>query len=231
MTRTLRIIDTGMRAAECNIAMTAALVALHGRGEIGDTLRFHRYQPSVLLGHSQDAEANVDVAYCRREGIAVARRCTGGGAVFMSPHMLAWDVIVARSARARGFDALTGTICGGVAAGLARLGVAARFSPPNAIEIDGRKVSGSSGYAGGTSAVLQGTILCRDETETMAAALRLPLSSLRTGVTCLAKHLPHPPALEDVAAAIAAEVAAALGRTAVREDPTAAELATCGAAA
>ena len=61
-----------------------------------DTIRFHRYERCVLLGRSQIAADAVDRDYCRRRGIAIAHRVTGGGAVYMSPEMLAWDVVVER---------------------------------------------------------------------------------------------------------------------------------------
>jgi glycine cleavage system H protein len=78
-------------------------------------------------------------------------------------------------------------VCGGVAAGLSRLGVAARFRAPNDIAIGGRKVSGSSGYTAGRAAVLQGTVLVTDEVAVMAHALRLaeplPDGTVRAGFT------------------------------------------------
>src|SRR5262245_7776646 len=100
----LRILDTGLNPARWNIAMTAALAAAHGQGTVSDTVRFHRYQRCVLLGCSQDAASAVDVAHCRRNGIDIARRVTGGGAVFMSPSMLAWDVAVDRKTFGAGLE-------------------------------------------------------------------------------------------------------------------------------
>jgi lipoate-protein ligase A len=46
------------------------------------TLRVYRWDPSTLsLGYHQDP-ATVDREYCRREGITVTRRPTGGGAIY-----------------------------------------------------------------------------------------------------------------------------------------------------
>ena len=90
MKQPLRILDTGLKDARWNIAMTAALAELHAEGRIQDTVRLHRYPPCVLLGRSQTMECAADLDHCRRAGVALARRVTGGGAVFMSPRMLAW---------------------------------------------------------------------------------------------------------------------------------------------
>jgi lipoate-protein ligase A len=121
--RALRIIDTGLKPARWNVAMTAALVELHSKGGAGDLVRFHRYPPCVLIGATQKAERVADLEHCRRSGIDLVRRITGGGAVYMSPAMLAWDVIVDCRAFGGPLDALTRRICGGIAAGLSRLGV------------------------------------------------------------------------------------------------------------
>jgi lipoate-protein ligase A len=182
--------------------MTAALAHRHSGGEAPDTLRFHRYPRCVLIGNGQRLAAALDLACCRRRGIEIARRVTGGGAVFMSPAMLAWDMVLDRRRHAGGLDGLTRQICEAVAAGLARLGAAASFAPPNALTIDGRKISGSSGYVEGRSAVLQGTVLIEDDATEMAAALRLPEADLRQRVSCLAASLGAVPAMADVQAAL-----------------------------
>src|SRR5262245_27073118 len=118
MTHPIRIIDTGLGPARWNVAMTAALAELHEKTEISDTLRFHRYPRCVLLGRSQDAGRAANLVYCRSEGIDVARRVTGGGAVFMCPQVLAWDVVVDRAAWATGLEAITRHIGDSIAAGL-----------------------------------------------------------------------------------------------------------------
>jgi lipoate-protein ligase A len=221
----MRIVDTGLRPARWNVAMTAALAQLHAAGRIADTLRFHRYPASVLLGRSQDMEHAADTAYCRRVDIEMARRVTGGGAVFMSPRMLAWDVVIGRSAVASDLEAATCRICKGVASGLSRFAAPARFCPPNDIEMGGRKVSGSSGYIERRSAVLQGTVLIADDMPEMARALRLPEAVLRERVTCLAAAIGQAPPVADVAVALRDGLMQALDRTPVMDQPSAEEMA------
>jgi lipoate-protein ligase A len=206
----LRILDTGLAPACWNVAMTAALVELHGRDAIGDTVRFHRYRACVLIGAGQDLPSAADLEYCRRAGIAIVRRVTGGGAVYMSPAMLAWDVVVDRAAAGGSLDAVTARVCGGVAAGLSRLGAKAGFRPPNDIAIGGRKVSGAAGYAAGRSAVLQGTVLIADEAIAMARALGLPEPALRERTICLAAEIGAAPVLHRVIEAISQGLAEAL---------------------
>jgi lipoate-protein ligase A len=212
MSSPVRILDTGLRPARWNVAMTAALAELHAKGRSPDTVRFHRYPACVLLGRSQDIEAVSDIDYCRRYGIDIARRITGGGAVFISPRMLAWDVVLDRSAFGGNLEAVTRGLCQGVAAGLSRLGVAASFRAPNDIEIGGRKVSGSSGYAEGRSVALQGTVLTCDDALTMARALRIPETALRSRITSLEEALGEVPSLVSIIASITRGIAEALDR-------------------
>jgi lipoate-protein ligase A len=226
----LRILDTGLRPARWNVAMTAALAERHAGGAApGHCIRFHRYPACVLLGAGQDLEQAADVAYCRRAGIEIARRVTGGGAVYMSPGMLAWDVLADRRSHGGDLAAVTHAVCAGVAAGLSRLGVAARFRAPNDIEIGGRKVSGSSGYSAGRSAVLQGTVLIADDVAAMARALRLPEAALRERVTCLEAEIGTAPALPAVAASVTLGLATALQCEPMPGKPGGDELALCEA--
>lgn len=193
MTSPIRILDTGLKPARWNVAMTAALCRRHADGAAPETIRFHRYPACVLLGRSQDPADAVDLDYCEKGGIEIVHRVTGGGAVYMSPRMLAWDVVLDRGSLASDLHTATRRICEGVAAGLSLLGCAARFRPANDIEVGGLKVSGSSGYAEGRSLALQGTILIEDEVPDMASALGIPEAVLRSEVTCVAAALGAPP--------------------------------------
>src|SRR5262245_63854791 len=92
----LRVIDTGLQPPGWNIALTAALAELRSAGGIPDTLRFQRFTPCVLLGRTQDARREVHVDFCRQNGIALARRLTGGGAVYMDAGVLSWQLVAAR---------------------------------------------------------------------------------------------------------------------------------------
>lgn len=201
MTKALRVIDTGVQAARWNVAMTAALAELHGAGRIADTLRFHVYPRCVLIGRHQAAAEAVDRAFCSRNGIDLARRVTGGGAVYMSPGVLAWDLVMPRRSLGA-LDEAAAKICGAVAVGLSRLGLDARFSPPNAIELGGRKVSGASGYADGSSLIHQGTVLIAADLDEMAEALALPAGHLRERLITVKDALDRTPDPREVRDAI-----------------------------
>jgi lipoate-protein ligase A len=218
MTAPLRVIDTAVMPARWNVAATAALTELHGAGRIGDTLRFHRYPACVLIGRHQVLARAIDLECCRRDGIEIARRVTGGGAVYMAPGVLAFDLVIGRKRVGLHLAQATQRIGEAIAAGLSRLGAPARYRPDNEIEVEGRRISGMSGYCDGGTALHQGAILIDTDLRAMADYLRLPpggaphldrLVSAR--MTTIAGYLGRVPAAGEVEAAVAGALARALG--------------------
>lgn len=207
MTNALRVIDTGIASGRWNTASSFALLSAHAQGLSGDVVRVYRFSPCVLLGASQDARRAVDLDACRDDGVEIARRVTGGGSVYMSPEMLAWDIV---TARARTADALCEMIGTALARGLNGLGIAASYVPPAALALAGRKISGAATTSQGRSILHQGTLIERDATAGMARALGLDAKMLATQVTSIAAHGPVP-GQDAVTTALAAAFAEALG--------------------
>ena len=208
MSAVLRVIDTGLMPARVNIALTAALAELHRAGQCPDTLRFHLYPPSVLIGRNEDCDRAVNPGHCRRNNIDIARRVTGGGAVFMSPGVLAWDIVAERRRFGASLGLAAAEICGGFAAGLARLGLPARYRPLNAIEIAGRKISGAAGAFDGPTLAYQGTILVSVDMREMAGALK----HMAEPVTSLAAFFGRDPTMNEIKSVLTAGVADAWRR-------------------
>lgn len=216
MNTPLRVIDTGLNSARWNIAVTAALSELHLAGDMEDTLRLHCYRRSVLLGRHQVLDHAVDRSFCARKAIEIARRITGGGAVYMSPGVLAWDLVMARSGAASLEEAST-KVCGAIAAALAGFGFAARFRPPGDVVIGEQKVSGSAGWHDGGSLIHQGTVLIDADLEEMAHVLRMPVAAdIPFPVITLADG-GSTPDFQSVANAVSDAIAQALDRQPVRD--------------
>ncbi|MDD5723300.1 MAG: lipoate--protein ligase family protein [Syntrophales bacterium] len=65
-----------------NMAIDEAIFRTHQRGGESPVVRFYGWKnPAVSLGYFQDAEEEIDCAYCRGKGIDIVRRPTGGKAV------------------------------------------------------------------------------------------------------------------------------------------------------
>jgi lipoate-protein ligase A len=138
-----------------------------------------RFPPTALIGRHQALRQEIDLEHCRRHGIGVVRRITGGGAIYLDEGQLGWGLVFHRSALGSGSLAeLARDICLAVAAGLRRLGVDARYRPRNDIEVDGRKVSGTGGFFDGDTLIYQGTVLVDMDPAAMVAALRVPRAKL-----------------------------------------------------
>ncbi len=219
---TLRLLDTPEMPARRNLALTAALLA--GGGEV---LRLQRFPRCAIVGAHQELAREVDLGWCARTGVEVARRMTGGGAIVMEPGILGWELVLHQRRFPDGLGAAAALLCQGAADGLSRLGIAARFRPRNDIVVGTRKLGGTGGYFDGERLLFQGTVLVAPDLAFMAAALRLPAEKLSaaggfadrlTALQALGCTAPPGPALAE-------GLAAALGTVLQPDRPTAAELA------
>jgi len=179
MPHRFRVIDTGIREGRANIAFDQAMIEARQAGTIPDTIRFLRFPPTALVGRHQALSREVRTDYCRAQGIGLARRITGGGAIYFDEGQLGWELVFHRATLGIGSLAeLTRAICEAAAQGLSRLGVAARYRPRNDIEVDGRKLCGTGGFFDGDTLFYQGTLLIDMNPADMAAALNVPQAKL-----------------------------------------------------
>lgn len=179
MSDNFRVLDTGVLEGRLNIAIGQAIIEAHHRGDVPDTLRFLRFPPTALIGRHQALNQEINLEYCRENGIGVVRRITGGGAIFMEPGLLGWELAFHRQTlEVKSLPELTREICEAAADGISRAGVRARFRPRNDIEVDGRKISGTGGFFDGDTLFFQGTVLVDMDPQTMTSALRIPEAKL-----------------------------------------------------
>jgi len=180
MAKPFRVIDTGLRDGRRNVAFDQTMIALHKADEIPDTIRFLRFPPTALIGRHQSLSREVRLDHCRKNGIGIARRITGGGAIYFDEGQLGWELVFARRTLAvSNLADLTRLICEAAALGLRRLGVDAQFRPRNDIEVAGRKLSGTGGFFDGDSLFYQGTLLIDSDMDAMVAALKVPEAKLK----------------------------------------------------
>lgn len=202
-----RVLDTGVRAGRENIALDRALIEARLEGEIGDTIRFIGFEPCALVGRHQDLAQELNLEACEARGVQTVRRMTGGGAIFMDGGQLGWALVCDKRVFGKvSLPDVTELICTGIAAGLSKLGVDARFRPRNDIEIEGRKVSGTGGFFDGNILIFQGTVILDLDPEAMMAVLNVPQAKLEkrqladagARVTSLKAELGEMPSLERV---------------------------------
>lgn len=201
-----------------NMAVDEVLLDGTAAGSAPPTLRFYGWAPPCLsLGYFQSFEV-VDVAACRRLGVDVVRRPTGGRAIL---HDRELTYSVALPLRLLGTDAAVlpsyHRLSLALQRGLNRLGApvvlapqrAAQPSPdhgpacfdrPSAHEIllDGRKLVGSAQVRRATAVLQHGSILIEPRIERLLACLRLPggpAGRIEDGVAGLAEVGDFEPAI------------------------------------
>jgi lipoate-protein ligase A len=160
MTKTWRLIDTGLRPAAQNIALDRALLEARRADEIPSTLRFLRFASCALIGCNQSPEQELDLDYCKADGIAIQRRLTGGDVMHLDEGQLVWELYLhRRDIGPADMQAVSRRLCHAAAAAVSALGVKASFRPRNDIEVDGRRVSDSAGVLDGDALLFQATLL------------------------------------------------------------------------
>lgn len=200
-----RFIDTGVADAAANMAIDEAVMQAHGEGEAPPTLRVYGWRPpAVSIGYFQRAADEIDVAECRRLGIDVVRRLTGGRAVLHDAE-LTYSIVISAADPAipQTITASYRHFSQGLLAALAKLGVAASMSMPRAaygqrvskapsgsaacfdapshyeIIHQGRKLVGSAQVRKNGVILQHGSILLSFNAGLVAAVLQQPSAELR----------------------------------------------------
>ena len=153
-----------------------------------------RNRPSVIIGLNQNAWSEVNLDYLRDNGITLARRVTGGGAVYHDLQNLNYTIVGLSLTPQPIIDALL------------RLGVPAELSGRNDIFVEGRKVSGYARRVSGCQEIIHGTLMYDVDLETLTHVLDTPesklqakgIGSVRSRVANLKEYLPGVPTLNSL---------------------------------
>jgi lipoate-protein ligase A len=233
MTTEWRLLQDGPGDGAWNMAVDEAIARAVGDGLAPATLRFYAWSaPTVSLGYLQRAPGGVDLAACRRRGIGLVRRITGGRAVLHADELTysvaaplrgPWRTLSVAEAFAR--------IASGLITGLKHLGLTAGLgeSPAltgdgclgdacfllrrmPAILVDGRKLIGSAQRRWDRSLLQQGSILLDfDPRLHQRIFTAWPRADPAAGVTSLRGLLGRLPALNELVSALCEGWREALG--------------------
>jgi len=216
----VRVIDTDVARPELTAAIDEALLRARVAGTCGNTVHLYRRRPaSVSIGYFQSAAEVADLGACRRDGVPVVRRPSGGGAIFTDDRQLVYALVWAppKAVTAKeGFD----LACGAIARALGRLGAkGVERSGVNDVLVWGRKVSGSAQAIRRGVHLLHGTVLVDADLDAMFTYLRplgakLEAQGLKAPaarVTTLGAVLGRVPPMDEVKRALVDELCAAVG--------------------
>ncbi len=216
----LLIRDSGVVDGAINNAVDRAAMSRHDGGA---ELRFWRSTPTASVGAFQALDRELRLDFCRDQGLAVVRRPSGGGAIYLDPDQLGFSLLVARGEVFPDSDleAIYRRCGAALAAGIERLGIAAKFKAPNDLEIEGRKLASFFAAVSGPSLLIQGTLLLDADIRSMLVALRVPteklspdgLAAARDRLVTVRECLGAVPDLAAVQQVVADAIAAELGLT------------------
>jgi lipoate-protein ligase A len=232
---TWRLLVTAPLDGPRNMAVDEALLRSRIDGAGPPTVRLYGWRPAtVSLGYAQPLDAAVDLARCAALGVGLVRRPTGGSAILHEPP--ACEVtysVVGRAGDFPGADDVLETyrvIGRGLAAGLRRLGVPAELAPlvrgrragalapafcfgrtgAYELAIEGRKVAGSAQRRQRGAFLQHGAVVLDADASRIRAVFPGEADPLAR-MTTLAEALGRRPTFDEVAAALAAGLAEALG--------------------
>lgn len=179
-------------------------------------------EPYVCIGYHQDAAQEVDLDYCREQGIPVFRREVGGGAVYLDGQQLFYQLVIHRDnpQAPRDKGEFYERFLAPVVQTYQDLGVQVRYKPVNdIITTEGRKISGNGAGDIGDYAILVGNLIADFDYETMARVLRVPdakfrdkvFKSLQENLTTLRREVGRIPEWEEMTTLLARNFASVLG--------------------
>ena len=162
-------------------------VVFDGPGQSETCCMLWQNDNTIVVGKHQNTLQEVNMAYVEEHGVRVARRLSGGGAVYHDLGNVNFTFIAPHQGAEMDFS----SFCRPVAAALAELGVTAEISGRNDMTIDGKKFSGNSQYVKRGRVMHHGTILYDSDLSIVGQALRVPedkitskgLASVRSRVT------------------------------------------------
>lgn len=152
----------------------------------GDYFFMWQVQPTVIFGRNQLIEAEVDIDYCRANGIATYRRKSGGGCVYADLDNIMFSYITPDSNVNFTFNRYMLM----VEHVLQKLGLDARTTGRNDILIDGKKVSGNAFYHLPNRSIVHGTMLYNTDLEKMVRSTTPSDEKLKSkGVESVRQHV------------------------------------------
>ncbi len=192
---TWRLLPLETNNAAMNMAIDEAILNARITGQVSNTLRFYRWQPSaVSIGKNQNPENELYLDSCKRLGVDLVRRISGGGTVYHD-----FDGEVTYCVIGKSSDFGSGDITGvyvliyrAVTDALRLLGLTADFSSGDAkncpnLTVNGKKISGSSQTITRGVVMQHGTLLRSVDLPKMFQLLKLKDTGC-TQAADIAKH-------------------------------------------
>ncbi len=229
-----RLLSTTSSDVYHNLAVDEALAKtyLHDENK-RNTIRFWESERAVVIGRFQCVHKEINLKYCEERNISIARRFTGGGAVFHDRGNLNYALRLHQSHTyvPRGLKELYETFIGAITKSLNDINIPAKFDPVGScIRIRGKKISGTAGWIKRGISFIHGTLLIDANLEMLRSSLNPPegqpiylrdktrircMESKRDTVTNIALEIEECPTREQIQRSIIETLEALSGETIV----------------
>lgn len=152
-------------------------------------------KPSVIVGFNQEVNTEVNLDYLNQQGITLARRVTGGGAVYHDFGNLNYTIVGRSEDLERDYPEYASLMMKALQA----LGVPATISGRNDILVEGKKVSGFAKRVCRNRLMVHGTLMYQVDVDVLTNVLNTShsklqskgIASVRSRVANLSDYLPE----------------------------------------
>lgn len=142
----------------------------------GEYFLLWQNEPTVVIGKNQNVFAEVNVPYTKEKGIHIARRITGGGAVYHDLGNLNFSYITDKAEEGIDFKRYTMPIM----EALKEMGLEPTLSGRNDILISEKKISGNAQTVFKNRVLHHGTLLYDSDADVLSLALNVDKEKLKS---------------------------------------------------
>ena len=142
-----------------------------------DVFMLWQNEPTVVIGKNQNVYAEINMDYLKENNIHIARRITGGGAVYHDLGNVNYTFISSKNNRCEiNFEYYTKPII----EALQKLGIDAKLSGRNDLVVDEKKFSGSAQHAKGNRVLHHGTLLFNSNLDVLTNVLNVDEEKIKS---------------------------------------------------
>lgn len=163
------------RAEDRSLVFYLAMEEYVAQNIEGEAFFVWQSEPTVIYGRNQILENEVNMDYCRENGVEVVRRKSGGGCVYSDKGNIMISYVSQRGVVCEVFERYLDALV----SFLRSVGVAAEKSGRNDILVDGRKVSGNAFHQLPDRSIVHGTLLYSADFDALQQALLPPVEKLQ----------------------------------------------------
>lgn len=162
-----------------NLAIDEAIFIEVMEGNSPPTFRFYRNGNAVILGCFQVAEQEVNMDYVIGNNVKIAKRFTGGGAVYHDMGNINFSIISKDTFEiGMNVQKLFSVMMRGALNSIRELGIDAAIGGLNDISVNGKKVLGSAATIRSNTILFHAAVLVNTNIDALASSLKVPAAKL-----------------------------------------------------